>query len=83
MTRIRRNRHLDWELVIVDDASPDGTLEVAQQLQTVYGAERIVSRLLLFHAVVLIPLSPRQILKPRTGKLGLGCVALEPVLCCR
>ena len=83
MTQIRRIRHLDWELVVVDDASPDGTLEVAQQLQAVYGAERIVSRLLLFHAVVLIPLSPSQILKPRTGKLGLGCVARNTVLYCR
>ncbi|RPB05451.1 nucleotide-diphospho-sugar transferase [Choiromyces venosus 120613-1] len=33
---------LDWELIIVDDASPDGTQEVAKQLITVYGADRIV-----------------------------------------
>jgi hypothetical protein len=29
----------------VDDASPDGTLEIAKQLQTVYGSDRIVSSL--------------------------------------
>jgi len=44
---------LDWELIIVDDASPDGTLQIAQQLQKLYTPQRIV-------------------LKPRTGKLGLG-----------
>jgi dolichol-phosphate mannosyltransferase len=35
---------LDYEVIIVDDASPDGTLEVAKQLQSVYGEERIVLR---------------------------------------
>ncbi|KAI9851024.1 MAG: dolichol-P-mannose synthesis [Thelocarpon superellum] len=44
---------LNWEMIVVDDASPDGTLAVAQQLQKLYGANRIV-------------------LKPRSGKLGLG-----------
>ncbi|KAK4053394.1 dolichol-P-mannose synthesis [Microbotryomycetes sp. JL201] len=38
-------RHtLDWELVIVDDASPDGTQQVAEQLQRAYGKDRIVLR---------------------------------------
>jgi dolichol-phosphate mannosyltransferase len=46
-------RKLEWEVIVVDDASPDGTLEVAKQLQGVYSPARIV-------------------LKPRTGKLGLG-----------
>lgn len=44
--------NLDWEL-IVDDACPDGTLNVAKQVQSLYTYSRIV-------------------LKPRTGKLGLG-----------
>ena len=44
---------LDWELIIVDDASPDGTLQIAQQLQNLYSPTRIL-------------------LKPRSGKLGLG-----------
>ena len=35
---------LDFEVIIIDDASPDGTLEIATQLQTVYGPERIVLR---------------------------------------
>lgn len=33
---------LQWELIIVDDGSPDGTQEVAKQLVGVYGASKIV-----------------------------------------
>ncbi|KAG8756855.1 dolichol-P-mannose synthesis [Serendipita sp. 396] len=33
---------LEWEIIIVDDASPDGTLEIAKQLQSVYGENRII-----------------------------------------
>ncbi|KAI9262084.1 dolichol-phosphate mannosyltransferase [Sporodiniella umbellata] len=33
---------IDWEIIIVDDNSPDGTQKVAQQLQAVYGNERIL-----------------------------------------
>ncbi|KAG8850153.1 dolichol-P-mannose synthesis [Tulasnella sp. 330] len=33
---------LDWEVIIVDDASPDGTQEVALQLISVYGEDRIM-----------------------------------------
>jgi dolichol-phosphate mannosyltransferase len=40
--RLTITSNLDWELIIVDDASPDGTQEVAKQLIKVYGAERIV-----------------------------------------
>jgi dolichol-phosphate mannosyltransferase len=36
------NSKLDWEVIIVDDGSPDGTLEVAKQLQNVWGADHIV-----------------------------------------
>lgn len=35
--------NLDYEIVIIEDNSPDKTLEVAQQLQKIFGAERIVS----------------------------------------
>jgi len=34
----------DYEVIIIDDGSPDGTLEVAKQLQNIYGADRIVLR---------------------------------------
>jgi len=33
---------LDWEIIIVDDASPDGTQEIAKQLIQVYGEDKIL-----------------------------------------
>src|SRR5699024_2148253 len=32
----------EYEIIVIDDASPDGTLEVAKQLQRIYGEDRIV-----------------------------------------
>uniref|UniRef100_A0A1A9ZHA7 Dolichol-phosphate mannosyltransferase subunit 1 n=1 Tax=Glossina pallidipes TaxID=7398 RepID=A0A1A9ZHA7_GLOPL len=43
----------EFEVIIIDDNSPDGTLEVAKELQNIYGENKIV-------------------LRPRSGKLGLG-----------
>ncbi len=48
---------LAWEVIVVDDNSPDGTQDVARQLAATYGDDKIV-------------------LKPRAGKLGLGCGCL-------
>ncbi|KAL9132853.1 MAG: hypothetical protein Q9175_005975 [Cornicularia normoerica] len=41
LNRTFTENKLDWEIIIVDDGSPDGTLQVAQQLQNLYGS-RIV-----------------------------------------
>lgn len=60
----------------MDDASPDGTLQVAQQLQDLYGAHRIVSPALLRVGLRV------QILKPRTGKLGLGSAYIHGLQYC-
>ena len=35
---------LDYEIVIIDDNSPDRTIDVAKQLQKIFGEDRIVSR---------------------------------------
>jgi dolichol-phosphate mannosyltransferase len=34
----------DFEIIVIDDGSPDGTLDVAKQLQKIYGESRIVLR---------------------------------------
>lgn len=47
---------IDWEIIIVDDNSPDGTQEVAKQLQTVYGEDRIVMTFTLFKGVNNTPI---------------------------
>ncbi|CAB4016005.1 dolichol-phosphate mannosyltransferase subunit 1, partial [Paramuricea clavata] len=31
----------DFEIIIIDDGSPDGTLDAAKQLQEIYGSEKI------------------------------------------
>ena len=33
---------IDYEIIVIDDGSPDGTLQVAQSLQSVYGEDKIV-----------------------------------------
>jgi dolichol-phosphate mannosyltransferase len=38
------SRKVDFEIIIIDDASPDGTLEVAKKLQKIYGENRIVKK---------------------------------------
>ncbi|CAL1532354.1 unnamed protein product [Lymnaea stagnalis] len=34
----------DYEIIIIDDGSPDGTLEAAKELQRIYGEKRILLR---------------------------------------
>ncbi|KAF8147284.1 glycosyltransferase family 2 protein [Crassisporium funariophilum] len=44
LARTFTEQELDWEVVVVDDASPDGTQEVARQLAGVYGEDKILLR---------------------------------------
>jgi dolichol-phosphate mannosyltransferase len=34
---------VNFEIIIVDDGSPDGTQDIVKQLQEVYGEDRVVS----------------------------------------
>lgn len=34
---------INYEIIIIDDGSPDGTRDVAEQLEKIYGSDRIVS----------------------------------------
>lgn len=37
--RHRKRRHLDYEVIVVEDSSPDGTYDVALRLQALLGAD--------------------------------------------
>ncbi|KAG0317003.1 dolichol-P-mannose synthesis [Dissophora globulifera] len=39
-----QENNIDYEIIVIDDNSPDGTLEVAKQLQKIYGESRILLR---------------------------------------
>lgn len=63
LVRMFTDNGLEYEIIIVDDASPDGTLEIAAQLETLFGSDRIV-------------------LRPRSGKLGLGTAYMHGLQHC-
>ena len=42
LNTLTHHRNLDWEIIIVDDASPDGTLERAKQLEKSFGKDHII-----------------------------------------
>lgn len=35
-------KNVEFEIIIIEDGSPDGTLEIAKQLQDIYGTEKII-----------------------------------------
>lgn len=39
-----RESGYEYEIIVIDDGSPDGTLEVAEQLQEIYGNDKLVLR---------------------------------------
>lgn len=43
-----KEQHIDWEIIIVDDNSPDGTQDVAKELISIYGEDRIVRIFIYF-----------------------------------
>jgi dolichol-phosphate mannosyltransferase len=40
--QILTNSGLDYEIVIVEDNSPDGTLQAAQEMKRIYGDSKIL-----------------------------------------
>lgn len=42
LAKVFEEHQLSWEIIIVDDASPDGTQEVAIELARVYGEDKIL-----------------------------------------
>jgi len=42
ITKYMDESKFNYEIIIIDDGSPDGTLEVAKELQEIYGASKIV-----------------------------------------
>lgn len=43
-----KEQNIDWEIIIVDDNSPDGTQDVAKELISIYGEDRIVRIFIYF-----------------------------------
>ncbi|KAJ3998839.1 glycosyltransferase family 2 protein [Lentinula boryana] len=43
LAKMFSDNQLAWEIIIVDDASPDGTQEIAKQLAATYGEDKIAS----------------------------------------
>ncbi|KAF8933093.1 dolichol-P-mannose synthesis [Dissophora ornata] len=44
LTKTFQENNIDYEIIVIDDNSPDGTLEIAKQLQKLYGEDRILLR---------------------------------------
>ncbi|ODO11576.1 hypothetical protein I350_00357 [Cryptococcus amylolentus CBS 6273] len=42
LARTFESASINWEVIVVDDASPDGTQEVARQLAGIYGEDKVV-----------------------------------------
>ncbi|NWZ19852.1 DPM1 mannosyltransferase, partial [Asarcornis scutulata] len=43
LVRTFQDSGIDFEIIIIDDGSPDGTQEVAEQLEKIYGSDKIIA----------------------------------------
>lgn len=71
-------RNFDWELVIVDDNSPDNTQEVAKKLIDIYGKSRIILKTRPQKLGLGLNLNFINILLPNDEELHI-CMALSIV----
>ncbi|XP_018570463.1 dolichol-phosphate mannosyltransferase subunit 1 isoform X2 [Anoplophora glabripennis] len=44
LVKYMKNSGYNYEIIIIDDGSPDGTMEAAVQLQAIYGKDKILLR---------------------------------------
>ncbi|KXJ81162.1 hypothetical protein RP20_CCG021495 [Aedes albopictus] len=44
IVKYMQEANIDYEVIVIDDGSPDGTLDVAKELQKIYGETRILLR---------------------------------------
>ncbi|XP_019545817.3 dolichol-phosphate mannosyltransferase subunit 1 [Aedes albopictus] len=44
IVKYMQEANIDYEVIVIDDGSPDGTLDVAKELQKIYGENRILLR---------------------------------------
>lgn len=65
---------INFEVVVVDDNSPDGTQDVVRRLQRAYGTDHL--KLVTRHAWVLYTFVANTDVLNRPGKLGLGTAYL-------
>lgn len=45
---------ISYEIIIIDDGSPDGTRDVAEQLEKIYGSDKIVSHTSIFSVLICV-----------------------------
>ncbi|XP_014239525.1 dolichol-phosphate mannosyltransferase subunit 1 [Cimex lectularius] len=63
ITKYLDETKIDYEIIVIDDGSPDGTLEVAKQLQDLYNQDG----------------KNKIVLRPREKKLGLGTAYIHGI----